>query len=101
MPVFNRATRLTLCRPLVLQVSLAFLTLQLVCKPFRRPEDNWLMTFVQLTLVLLFQSVLAIMTCDLSPETCVAYGFGSTSRGVFLFFGIFSVVMMVRLASNA
>ena len=77
-------------------VSIAFLMLQLVCKPYRRAVDNWLMTFVQLALVLLFQAVLAIVTCDLDAETCSAYGFGSTSRGVFLFFGIFSIVMVVR-----
>ena len=76
-------------------ISVAFLMLQLVCKPYRRAVDNWLMIFVQLTLVLLFQAVLAIVTCDLDAETCSAYGFGSTSRGVFLFFGVFSIGMMV------
>ena len=76
-------------------VSLLFLTLQLVCKPYKRSEDNWLMVFVQLALVVLFQAILAIMTCDLAPEHCPAYGLGA-SRNIFLFFGIFAITMLVR-----
>ena len=45
---------------LALSLSLAWLTLHLLCSPFRRAEDNWLMTLMQLGLVLVYLTVMVL-----------------------------------------
>ena len=82
---------------IAISVSLFFLTLQLICRPFRSSADNWLMTFVHLALLLLYLSILVIKTCDISVASCKSYGLGETSEGVYLFFFVFAIALLMVL----
>jgi len=85
-----------LARVLVaLLVSIAFLALQLSLKPFKRPEDGTLMMVVQLVLVLVYTCVALIKTCNLSADVCVKYGFGGTASGIYQFFILFGLTMLI------
>jgi len=52
---------------------------------------------VEQALVLIYVCVLIVKTCHTSPQVCESYGFGSTADGVFIFFIIFALMMLVVL----
>ena len=80
-----------------LLVSIAFLSLRLTIKPLRHVEDTVLGTLAELGLILVYLLVLLIKSCNLSKDVCESFGFGSTPQGVYIFFLIFSVVLVVVL----
>ena len=47
----------------------------------RRQDDSSLTTVSHLALILIYTSVLAIKTCNLSPDACSSYGFGDSAEG--------------------
>jgi hypothetical protein len=48
----------------------------------RRFDNGSLTTLSHLALILVYTCVLAIKTCEFSPEACSSYGFGSSAEGV-------------------
>mmetsp|Transcript_86037 Transcript_86037/g.257812 ORF Transcript_86037/g.257812 Transcript_86037/m.257812 type:complete len:1403 (-) Transcript_86037:178-4386(-) len=78
-------------------VSVSFLAMHLVAKPFRRPEDSSMAAMVDLTLVLLYTCVLLIKSCEASPTICGTYGFGQSATGVYLYFIFFALGMLLLL----
>ena len=80
---------------LALCVSITFLVLQLILKPFVSEVDDALAGMVQLVLVLLYLAILLLKTCELSEETCAAFGFGSSGEGIFYFFVFFSLALLL------
>ena len=82
---------------LALCVSITFLVLQLILKPFVSEVDDALAGMVQLVLVLLYLAILLLKTCEVSEETCVAFGFGGTGEGIFYFFVFFSLSLLLLI----
>ena len=78
-------------------LSITFLILQLVIKPFKSAADDHLATLVHLALVLLYLCILLIKSCSLSRATCAAYGLGDTGRGVYFFFVFFGMSLLLLL----
>eukprot|EP00966_Prymnesium_polylepis_P152330 3518354-Prymnesium_polylepis.1 len=71
------------CRILVaLFTSVGFLALQLSIKPYKRPEDEALMTLVMLSLVLMYVCALLIKSCGVSAVLCSTFGLGDSANGV-------------------
>jgi hypothetical protein len=75
----------------------AFLALHLAVKPLKRTEDGALMTLIELALILVYTCVLLIKTCTLSEDICAKYGFGRKPSGVYLFFVVFGLSMVLLL----
>eukprot|EP00966_Prymnesium_polylepis_P323126 7379339-Prymnesium_polylepis.1 len=75
-------------------VSITFFGLNLRFKPVRAPIDAVLTTLSDLALILLYTCVLAIKTCEVSPEVCSSFGFGNTGKGFFLFFLFFGLFVL-------
>jgi len=76
-------------------VSITFFGLNLRFQPLRAQDNSSLTTLSHLSLILLYMCVLVIKTCELSPEACGSYGFGSSAKGFFLFFIFFAFSMLV------
>ena len=97
-----------LLRPLLaMLVSLVFLSVQWALKPFKRAADDWLSAFLQLALTLIFACVLLLSVCESDSETCKSdesdsttctckqFGLGDDGDGLFLFFLLFSFVILL------
>ena len=55
------------------------------------------MTLIELSLILMYTAVLIIKTCEVDLDACVQYGFGSTGRGVYIFFVFFGLCVVLTL----
>jgi hypothetical protein len=53
------------------------------------------MAFVEVGLVLTYTCVLLIKVCELSTTVCSAFGFGGTTDGLFLFFLLFGLSILL------
>jgi len=82
-----------------LLVSIVFLVLELVVNPLKRMDNRILMTLVHLSLVLVYTCVLLVKACDASAEACALFGFGTTSKGIYLFFIIFGLAFLCLILS--
>ena len=80
-----------------LLTSILFLCLQLALKPFQHVALNWIVATCHVSLVLLYIAVLIIKTCEVNLDVCVQYGFGSTGRGVYIFFVFFGLCVVLTL----
>lgn len=80
---------------LALLVSLAFLAVQCTLKPFKRSADNWLSVFFHFALALIFVCILLLNVCTSDSETCDQFGLGSDGEGLFLFFLLFSTIVLL------
>eukprot|EP00966_Prymnesium_polylepis_P242929 5618213-Prymnesium_polylepis.1 len=49
-----------------------------------RTDNGSLATLLHLALILVYASVLAIKTCNLSSDACKSYGFGDSAEGVYV-----------------
>eukprot|EP00966_Prymnesium_polylepis_P314748 7272586-Prymnesium_polylepis.4 len=78
-----------------LLVSITFLSLELSIRPLQHVEDHILAAVVQLTLIILYTSILLIKVCVSSSEACAPFGFGDSPKGIFLFFVYFGVSMLL------
>jgi hypothetical protein len=58
-------------------------------------DSNALMALLELGLVLIYTCGILIKSCDTSAATCRTFGFGDTSKGVYLFFLFFGLGMLV------
>ena len=47
----------------------------------RRAEDDALMMFVELTLIIVYTMCLVIKSCRLSASVCMSFGFGESADG--------------------
>jgi len=81
-----------------LLISTLFLTLRLTVKPLKRNDDRALMTFTELSLIMLYMAVLVIKACNVSEDYCILFGFGHDANGAFLFL-LFSglSIMLIQL----
>jgi len=59
------------------------------------PPHLVLMTFNDLTLVLVYMCVLVLKSCENSPSSCRTFGFGDSAKGTFLFFLFFGLSMLL------
>ncbi|KAL1499340.1 hypothetical protein AB1Y20_011547 [Prymnesium parvum] len=86
-----------------LVVSIFFLALHLLVSPFQRTEDSMVMVLVELVLILVYLCVLLIKTCNESADVCRGYGLGDSASGVYIFFVIFglSVILLLVVGSAA
>jgi len=88
-------------------VTISFLSLNLAIKPFKRLDDAWVATMIELSLIGTYICVLLIKSCDLSSVStdnrherdlaravCRTYGFGDDSSGVYQFFLVFLTSMV-------
>jgi len=80
-----------------LLLSIFFLMLRLAVKPLANGNDEALSTTSEVSLILLYISVLIIKACTTSTEVCETFGFGESSEGIFLFFVFFGVSMLIVL----
>ena len=78
-------------------LSLLFLIAQLVLQPFKRSADNWTCAVFQLCITLIFQCVLVLKVCNQSSELCESFGFDERGDGLFLFYVIFAVLVMLGM----
>jgi len=78
-------------------VCTTFLALQMGVKPFKRDVDSTLMITIQLALILTYVCILVIKACHTSVDVCKAFGFGDNADGVFLFFILFGISMLLLL----
>ena len=76
-------------------LSLLFVVLQMAYKPFKRSADNMTSTVFYVSLALVFLCVLLLKFCNLSPEACESFGFDGKGDGLFLFYVIFSLLVML------
>ena len=66
-------------------------------KPFKRSTDNGVSAVVHLCLTLIFLCVLLLKFCNQSSESCKSFGFDENGDGLFIFFVIFSVLVMLGM----
>ena len=59
------------------------------------------MILVELTLVLVYTSVLLIKACNTSTEVCRTFGLGDTSDGVYVFFVFFALGLVFAVGTLA
>ena len=64
-------------------------------KPICRIDNASLTTLSHLALILLYNCVLVIKICEMSPDVCGSYGFGDSAEGFFLFFIFFGFSMLI------
>jgi len=80
---------------MALFVSICFFGLNLRFRPLKDRDNGSLTTLSHLALILVYTCVLVIKTCELSPDACQSYGFGTSGKGFFLFFVFFGFSMLV------
>ena len=76
-------------------ISALFVVLQMAYKPFKRSADNMISAVFHVCLTLVFQCVLLLKFCELSPEACESFGAGESGGGLFLWYAIFSLLVML------
>jgi len=74
-------------------LSILFLALQLVAKPYTYIEDDVMVALVHLALTLLYLDVLVFKVCQDSPDSCQTFGF-SNEKGLYRFYIFFSTGLL-------